>query len=674
MMAFATMLGVVMFGILFNLTLKDSHELIWDRALIVLFGLIIYLYGYRSGMKTSSYSRLVYILIFITTTYVQFTVYQNDFNGFYFLSLFITTQVYSYTFRDVRGTFWYIVYSAVLILGALYFNTSLEIGTVLFYVMVTICISILQFLAARAKCRFLTDMRMNQELLRTLISRSENAVFLTDMRGNIFDVNTRVSELFGYSNSELLDRDFKMLRKHSLEPTQIEAGLLDIENSGIWTTETVLVRKNGLELPVRLSITLINNRSNNYLVYRVLDITSIKENEAKIIEARDKAEQAVKVKGQFLAVMSHEIRTPLNGVIATTSLLQQTALNAEQEEYAGTIHKSGQSLLMLINDILEFSKMESGKMELDLQPCKIDEAMNDVTDLLRSHAELKNIELEVNLGNNIPQFLKLDGHRLKQILFNLVGNAIKFTERGKVVVSCDLEQTIHNRVKLCIKVRDTGIGIPSEKIHLLFQSFSQVDSSTSRKFGGTGLGLAISKQLCELMGGTIQVESTNGIGTTFTLYICGEVAHEFELEETASSQVDYLTVDFKNLKVLVAEDNEINRQVLRYIMDSFGVQCDYVADGLEAFKACAAKDYDVVFMDMQMPLMDGIESTVKIRSQLTHQPAIIAITANTFDDDRKLCMEAGMNDFLGKPFEAHQLKTVISKWCQPNIEVVNSAA
>ncbi|MBX7053105.1 MAG: response regulator [Flavobacteriales bacterium] len=673
-MALASMVSSICFALFYLLVVRDSVELIWDRALVIVLSTYIYVQGFRQKLDSVSYIRNVYRLFYIHTTQVILSIALNNFDGYYFLAMFIITQACAYSFRDITNTFWYLLYVGFGLFGALIFISDVDARVVAIYSFVIPIVIILQYLASYVKCKFLSEMKMNQEMLRSLISKSEDAVFLTDMDGNISDFNPRATELFGYERHEILNHDFKMLRKHALTGSEIEVGLNELEKNKFWAMETTLVRKDLSEFPVRISITLIKYGSHKHLVYRVMDITASKENEAKIIEARDSAEEAVRAKGQFLAVMSHEIRTPLNGVIATASMLQHTPLNEEQEEYLNTITKSGQSLLMLINEILEFSKMENGKMVLDPRPSNIPDALFDVGDLLRSHAETKGIELLVHVDQKIPSQVMIDDHRLKQVMFNLVGNAIKFTSKGKVEISCKCLSFNQDMCSLAFEVTDTGIGIPEEKMHLLFKSFSQVDSSTSRKFGGTGLGLAISRQIVELMNGKFEVKSKMNEGTCFRFVLMARICEAEKRDSDQSLSELPVNADLSQLKVLVGEDNEINRMVLRFVLDSLGIQAVYANDGLEVIKACEARDYDIILMDMQMPNCDGLQATKEIRATMVHQPHIIAMTANTFDEDRDKCAEAGMNDFLAKPFEPEQLRYILLKWLAFSGKDLNSAA
>jgi signal transduction histidine kinase/ActR/RegA family two-component response regulator len=472
----------------------------------------------------------------------------------------------------------------------------------------------------------------------------------------------------------MLGKDFKLLRKHYLSEEEIIGAYEELNKNTFWNAVTILIGKSGQEVHVKISVTPIMYGNKRILIYRVIDITAMKENETKLIEAKESAEEAVKAKGQFLAMMSHEIRTPLNGVIATASMLTRTKLDTEQSEYVDTIKKSGQNLLMLINDILDFSKMESGKMTLDPQPSSPDEIVFDVADLLRPYAEEKGITLNVNLSTSGNDNLLIDGLKLKQVLLNLLGNALKFTEKGSVTIRCEKIGMIQETEIIRYVISDTGIGISEDKMHLLFRSFSQVDSSTSRKYGGTGLGLAISQQIVELMGGAISVESMVGEGTTFSFTLKHMRTSPIELEPSSQSQVETSVNDFSKINVLVADDNEINRQVFKYMLDALNINSDIAVDGLQVLARCAEKKYDLIFMDMQMPEMDGIEATRKIRAEIEHQPIIVAVTANSFVEDRERCIKSGMNDFLSKPFDNVQLVSLLQRIFISQSSPVDSAA
>ncbi len=652
--------GSALFFVFFVLMLPSEKELIWDRVLVFLYCSYLSIYGFKKDIIPHKYIKQVYIGYYLIATQAILSCALSNFQPFNFLILFIISQICAYSFRRSNETLVYLIYICIANFLCLHFISDISKDQMNLFTCFLLGATFFQYTTSRIKADFIFGMKVKQDLLRSLITKTETAILLTDEKGRIIDINPRSAELFGYTKEEIIDQDFKMFRKTELSPEEVELGLNELNQNKFWIAEALLVRKDKSEIFARISITMISNGGKQYPVYRVDDITAIKNYQSEILAAKENAEEATKAKGQFLAVMSHEIRTPLNGVIATASLLRQTQLNIEQNDYVDIIKKSGNNLLMLINDILEFSKMENGKMQLDLQPSDIGEIVIDVVDLLRSPAESKGLKISANVLNSIPPRLMVDGFRLRQIILNLVGNAIKFTSKGYVDVSCNEVLINKNKVKLSFEIKDTGIGIPKDKQHLLFQSFTQVDSSTSRKFGGTGLGLSISKELVELMGGSITLESEEGKGSIFRFFIHCEIAANEE--KTPHAIANSSECDYKGLKVLIAEDNPVNQQVLRQMMTNIGIVSEVVDDGSKVEEAMSRESFDVIFMDMQMPEMDGIQATLKVRASKVKQPIIIAISANAYSEDRQDCINAGMNDFLSKPFDLDQLKGILQKW------------
>jgi PAS domain S-box-containing protein len=525
--------------------------------------------------------------------------------------------------------------------------------------------------------------------------------------------------LFNRAGEELLGHDrAALLGKNNLDlfpPEQAaqflakdrevldgEAGRLDIPE------EAILTAKNGQRLLHTRKVCIRGgDGSTKFLLGISEDITERKRVEEELratnrfleeatTRANDmaaKAELASIAKSEFLANMSHEIRTPMNGVIGMTGLLLDTELNEEQRRYAETVRASGESLLTIINDILDFSKIEAGKLDLETLDFDLSSLLDNFAASLAPRIQEKGLKLLCAADPAVPTRLRGDPGRLRQILTNVAGNAVKFTHAGEVEVRVSLVESSENDVLLRFSVFDTGIGIPKGKIGLLFDKFSQVDASTTRNYGGTGLGLAISKQLAELMGGGIGVESEEGQGSVFwftaRLGLRAEgtpaedlppgdprgvrtpIVHdnaacrEILATRLTAGETLKLFAD-RTVRILLAEDNVINQRVALGILKRLGLRADTVASGAEAVAALETRSYDLVLMDVQMPEMDGFEATRRIRNSQSavpnHQIPVIAMTAHTMTGDRERCLEAGMDDYVSKPVTPRALAEVLGKW------------
>ena len=510
----------------------------------------------------------------------------------------------------------------------------------------------------------------SEEKFRNIFESFQDLYFRCDLHGNLMMVSPSVLELTGYDTTEVIG---KHIDDYYLYNPRIKRILKELRSEkNLKNVEVSIVKRNGEVRQCICNVRMVQNTKQEPVEIEgvVRDITQLKITNQQLIEANENAENSLRVKEQFLANMSHEIRTPMNGIIGMIDLLEQSNLDIKQKKHVGTLKKSSSILLEILNDILDLSKIEAGRMELKPVAFSTRQLVDKIHALFSPIAATQRVSLNYHINQSVPEQIIADETRLIQVLSNLVSNSLKFTEKGgSIDIGFEVLQKNKTKVSMRIDVRDSGIGIAKEDQKMLFTSFTQLDNSTTKPYAGTGLGLAISKQLVNLLGGNIGVYSNPGLGSTFWFTFEAKVEktniQKAEKKPLQISLENEITGKTFSEAVLVVDDNLINREVAGEILSQYGCKVELANNGKEAIEHVRKKHFDIIFMDIQMPGMDGIEATRKIKKLKKERlPKIVAMTAYAMKEDEEKFLKLGMDDYLPKPIRANDLIEKVSKWTE----------
>lgn len=650
------------------------------------------------------------ILIFMMLDQYQLSIWMQVLFGFSILPLALwkcyrnwqeyqlDTKLFLYAFLALLvGVILYVCNIFGLFTSSLIINHEIYIGLLLEVILISLSLAYrIQFLdrSLQKQNKNLIEISKQHHWVATALDHINDIVEITDSHTTILYVNPAVHRVMGYTPAEVRGNFPSMFRPSHLSTENYQEVHRELEKKQIWKGEFLAQRKDGSICPQEVIITPILNNENQITNYVAVkrDITERKRAEKELLELnqelekridertqelqkeRDKALIASKEKSKFLANMSHEIRTPMNSILGLSELLYLSKLPNETKEYAKLIYLSAENLLAIINNILDFSKIEAGKLELDNQTFSLYQVLEDIILIFEMQFKEKGITLDYDLEPQVPNYIKSDITRIRQILTNLLSNALKFTQKGYVkmyVKNPSLSPQKEGSVLMLeFMVEDTGIGIPQEKQTAIFESFSQAELSTTREYGGTGLGLTISSEFVHLMKGQIWVESRVGKGTQFYFTIQVSIPSTQEVEKLqkqlhsirfSQDSINTEAID-ENYNILLAEDNLVNQKLASKMFKGLGYEITIVETGQQVLDQLEKKSFDIIFMDVQMPQMDGITATELIRQKYDNDILIIAMTANVLEEDRKKCLDAGMNDYLSKPVKIKDISEMLRKW------------
>lgn len=707
-----------LFAMIFEI--KYFNEFSWQIYFARLFSsvlsflVLLYLYFGNAIKKTVALMHLLLITIIFTSGYMIYLIPSTLFVNAQIVALLIFTSALFLTWavknQIIVAIYYNMVFAAAIIFGKqdIYFLPNLyeSVLFVLFLSIISVVASMINF-----KLRMLVNernsiMEKSEKKYRTVFDTSFDGIFQTDPKGRITLANKAFFELLGYE--DYTDTFNISLNKNFFaDNTDFRKLLIALQKNETIESNVILKKKDGSNVYGKFQLqSLRDEQGNEYLQGSLHNITgqvASEQLQKKYAEelkiAKQKAEQLAKeavqanvLKSKYLANMSHEIRTPMNGIVGYLALIESDSFNTKEElkQFTASAKQSAETLLDIINTILDFSKIESGKMELEEIDFNIEKVIDDVISIVSPKSLEKNLTISKEIKDNSVIYLKGDPTRIRQILMNLLSNAIKFTEFGEISIVLESKQVTAEQVLVTAAVKDSGIGIPEERLEKIFEPFTQVDGSQSRKYGGTGLGLAISKEFVYMMGGKIWAESIPNSGSVFHFTLKLKLSDVIQPGKNSKSSItasgyfihpkrskqknEELKQKRGITNILLAEDNLINRKVVVRILNQAGFNVEVAGNGAEAYQLYQDRKFDAILMDVQMPEVDGLEATSRIRkSDNGDSIPIIALTAHALTGDKEKCLAAGMNDYLSKPIEADLLISTLDQWLNildsPIIEV-----
>ncbi len=693
---------------------NKSIDPLWGRIAVSSIIMLVFGLSFFSQHIRKHIVYYGYLLSFILTAYYEYLMYINNMSAGYAIGYFTIALCVVVLFRSITSLILYMVFSFSGIL-LLFYLLPAPVTNPMLFLSILITVHLVTFFVLISRIALINDLglkntqlnttnihlhdavekinfanvqleqqkeeietqratleQQNIELkkLSTIVSKTGNAIMIFDKNKNLEWVNDGFTKLFGYTKKEFIEINGRNLIKTSKNNNIENLVNKCIDKNKSVPYEAINYTKSGDKLWVQTTMTPIFDD-----IGILTNIVTIDSDISILKEAEEKIKKNANLKEIFLANTSHEIRTPLNAMIGFTNLLLNTKLSDNQADYLTNIKTSGDNLLFIVNDILDFSKIEAGKLSIIKNEFDLRKLVKQLINTHSVKTSEKNINLNYHINKEIPNILIGDSLRLSQILINLIGNSIKFTNNyGEIKLNIDIKNNNKDNIDINFAVSDTGIGIPKNQLKNIFNSFTQVDEQTTRKYGGTGLGLCIVKRLVELQDGEISVKSDVGKGTTFLFTLNFKKSKKLPEKIINSTKDIFKKTIHKHTKILLVEDNNINRKLVIDTIQMWGknIKIDIAENGLTAIEKIKNNKYDLVLMDVQMPEMDGYETTKYIRKKLKNNLPIIAITAYTLNHEAKKCLTAGMNDYISKPFDPQILYNKICKYTNQKRELLNN--